>query len=198
MASLVETCPFWAVLRVVPRFCAGLSVLVPRKEGGARRPPSHALHTRQPPSPAGGTAGPWLTSCVLLQKMGMTEDDKRNCCLLEIQETEAKYYRTLEDIEKVGVAAGATQDPCPLGGPVAGQGLRAALTGRAQGPSQFCTPGPAYPEIALTYILCPLAPRKLWAPPRPVSWEARVPPPTPRLQLGPGTVLSLFLPLLAA
>lgn len=34
--------------------------------------------------------------------MGMTEDDKRNCCLLEIQETEAKYYKTLEDIEKVG------------------------------------------------------------------------------------------------
>lgn len=34
--------------------------------------------------------------------MGMTEDDKRSCCLLEIQETEAKYYRTLEDIEKVG------------------------------------------------------------------------------------------------
>ncbi|CAH6788780.1 Vav2 [Phodopus roborovskii] len=33
-------------------------------------------------------------------KMGMTEDDKRSCCLLEIQETEAKYYRTLEDIEK--------------------------------------------------------------------------------------------------
>lgn len=33
--------------------------------------------------------------------MGMTEDDKRSCCLLEIQETEAKYYRTLEDIEKV-------------------------------------------------------------------------------------------------
>ncbi|KAK1333997.1 hypothetical protein QTO34_004995 [Cnephaeus nilssonii] len=33
-------------------------------------------------------------------KMGMTEDDKRTCCLLEIQETEAKYYRTLEDIEK--------------------------------------------------------------------------------------------------
>ncbi|XP_074187651.1 guanine nucleotide exchange factor VAV2 [Rhinolophus sinicus] len=36
----------------------------------------------------------------LAEKMGMTEDDKRNCCLLEIQETEAKYYRTLEDIEK--------------------------------------------------------------------------------------------------
>uniref|UniRef100_A0A673VT95 Vav guanine nucleotide exchange factor 2 n=1 Tax=Suricata suricatta TaxID=37032 RepID=A0A673VT95_SURSU len=35
-----------------------------------------------------------------MQKMGMSEDDKRNCCLLEIQETEAKYYRTLEDIEK--------------------------------------------------------------------------------------------------
>lgn len=34
-------------------------------------------------------------------KMGLTEDDKRSCCLLEIQETEAKYYRTLEDIEKV-------------------------------------------------------------------------------------------------
>lgn len=33
-------------------------------------------------------------------KMGMTEDDKRNCCLLEIRETEAKYYRTLEDIQK--------------------------------------------------------------------------------------------------
>uniref|UniRef100_A0A9J7ZPZ3 Vav 2 guanine nucleotide exchange factor n=1 Tax=Cyprinus carpio carpio TaxID=630221 RepID=A0A9J7ZPZ3_CYPCA len=33
-------------------------------------------------------------------KMGMTEDDKRNCCLVEIQETEAKYYKTLEDIEK--------------------------------------------------------------------------------------------------
>ncbi|CAB1332821.1 unnamed protein product, partial [Coregonus sp. 'balchen'] len=32
--------------------------------------------------------------------MGMTEDDKRNCCLVEIQETEAKYYKTLEDIEK--------------------------------------------------------------------------------------------------
>ncbi|XP_069914880.1 guanine nucleotide exchange factor VAV2 isoform X3 [Oryctolagus cuniculus] len=35
-----------------------------------------------------------------MQKMGMSEDDKRNCCLLEIQETEAKYCRTLEDIEK--------------------------------------------------------------------------------------------------
>uniref|UniRef100_A0A672KNM6 Vav guanine nucleotide exchange factor 2 n=1 Tax=Sinocyclocheilus grahami TaxID=75366 RepID=A0A672KNM6_SINGR len=35
------------------------------------------------------------------RKMGMTEDDKRNCCLVEIQETEAKYYKTLEDIEKV-------------------------------------------------------------------------------------------------
>uniref|UniRef100_A0A665V7Q4 Vav 2 guanine nucleotide exchange factor n=1 Tax=Echeneis naucrates TaxID=173247 RepID=A0A665V7Q4_ECHNA len=34
------------------------------------------------------------------RKMGMTEDDKRNCCLVEIQETEAKYYKTLEDIEK--------------------------------------------------------------------------------------------------
>lgn len=33
----------------------------------------------------------------------MTEDDKRNCCLVEIQETEAKYYKTLEDIEKVSV-----------------------------------------------------------------------------------------------
>lgn len=41
--------------------------------------------------------------CLLFpsQKMGMTEDDKRNCCLVEIQETEAKYYKTLEDIEKV-------------------------------------------------------------------------------------------------
>ncbi|XP_013984066.1 guanine nucleotide exchange factor VAV2 isoform X2 [Salmo salar] len=35
-----------------------------------------------------------------MQKMGMTEDDKRHCCLVEIQETEAKYYKTLEDIEK--------------------------------------------------------------------------------------------------
>uniref|UniRef100_A0A3B3DT99 Vav 2 guanine nucleotide exchange factor n=1 Tax=Oryzias melastigma TaxID=30732 RepID=A0A3B3DT99_ORYME len=33
-------------------------------------------------------------------KMGMTEEDKRHCCLVEIQETEAKYYKTLEDIEK--------------------------------------------------------------------------------------------------
>ncbi|XP_033951380.1 guanine nucleotide exchange factor VAV2 isoform X9 [Pseudochaenichthys georgianus] len=33
-------------------------------------------------------------------KMGMTEEDKRNCCLVEIQETEAKYYKTLEDVEK--------------------------------------------------------------------------------------------------
>lgn len=31
----------------------------------------------------------------------MTEEDKRNCCMIEIQETEAKYYKTLEDIEKV-------------------------------------------------------------------------------------------------
>ncbi|KAM9324248.1 LOW QUALITY PROTEIN: guanine nucleotide exchange factor VAV2 [Gastrophryne carolinensis] len=31
-------------------------------------------------------------------KMGMTEDDKRNCCLLEIRDTEDKYYKTLEDI----------------------------------------------------------------------------------------------------
>ncbi|XP_072287216.1 guanine nucleotide exchange factor VAV2 isoform X4 [Pyxicephalus adspersus] len=31
-------------------------------------------------------------------KSGMTEDDKRNCCLLEIRDTEDKYYKTLEDI----------------------------------------------------------------------------------------------------
>ncbi|XP_069799625.1 guanine nucleotide exchange factor VAV2 [Dendropsophus ebraccatus] len=31
-------------------------------------------------------------------KMGMTEDDKRNCCLLEIRDTEDRYYRTLEEI----------------------------------------------------------------------------------------------------
>lgn len=54
--------------------------------------------------------------------MAMTEDDKRGCCLLEIQETEAKYYRTLEDIEKVGV--GQRRRPplrsalCPHCGPV--------------------------------------------------------------------------------
>lgn len=35
--------------------------------------------------------------------MGMSEDDKRNCCLVEIRETEAKYYKTLEDIEKVRI-----------------------------------------------------------------------------------------------
>ncbi|XP_023674462.2 guanine nucleotide exchange factor VAV2-like isoform X6 [Paramormyrops kingsleyae] len=35
-----------------------------------------------------------------MQKMGMSEEDKRNCCLVEIRETEAKYYKTLEDIEK--------------------------------------------------------------------------------------------------
>ncbi|KAM8934308.1 guanine nucleotide exchange factor VAV2 [Pelodytes ibericus] len=33
-----------------------------------------------------------------MQKMGMTEDDKRNCCLLEIRETEDRYWRTLDDI----------------------------------------------------------------------------------------------------
>uniref|UniRef100_A0A8C9KB01 Vav guanine nucleotide exchange factor 2 n=1 Tax=Panthera tigris altaica TaxID=74533 RepID=A0A8C9KB01_PANTA len=50
-------------------------------------------------------------------KMGMSEDDKRNCCLLEIQETEAKYYRTLEDIEKVGMGLGAVLGPpVPWGG----------------------------------------------------------------------------------
>lgn len=38
--------------------------------------------------------------------MGMSEDDKRNCCLVEIQETEAKYYKTLEDIDKVSVTTG--------------------------------------------------------------------------------------------
>ncbi|XP_077140941.1 guanine nucleotide exchange factor VAV2 isoform X4 [Ranitomeya variabilis] len=31
-------------------------------------------------------------------KMGMTEDDKRNCCLLEIRDTEERYCRTLEEI----------------------------------------------------------------------------------------------------
>uniref|UniRef100_A0A8C9ST23 Vav guanine nucleotide exchange factor 2 n=1 Tax=Scleropages formosus TaxID=113540 RepID=A0A8C9ST23_SCLFO len=36
----------------------------------------------------------------MVRKMGMTEEDKRNCCLVEIHETEAKYYKTLEDIEK--------------------------------------------------------------------------------------------------
>lgn len=38
--------------------------------------------------------------------MGMSEDDKRNCCLVEIHETEAKYYKTLEDIEKVSATVG--------------------------------------------------------------------------------------------
>lgn len=49
--------------------------------------------------------------------MGMTEDDKRSCCLLEIQETEAKYYRTLEDIEKVspGFAQGGGLSTCSSG-----------------------------------------------------------------------------------
>lgn len=36
----------------------------------------------------------------------MSEDDKRNCCLVEIHETEAKYYKTLEDIEKVSATGG--------------------------------------------------------------------------------------------
>ncbi|XP_063791985.1 guanine nucleotide exchange factor VAV2 isoform X5 [Pseudophryne corroboree] len=31
-------------------------------------------------------------------KMVMTEDDKRNCCLLEIRDTEDRYYKTLDDI----------------------------------------------------------------------------------------------------
>lgn len=50
---------------------------------------------------AGAPLGPSDPHFSFPQKMGMTEDDKRNCCLLEIQETEAKYYKTLEDIEKV-------------------------------------------------------------------------------------------------
>lgn len=58
--------------------------------------------------------------------MGMTEDDKRTCCLLEIQETEAKYCRTLEDIEKVRPLP---FHPTPQGSPsvsggAAGQGQR--------------------------------------------------------------------------
>uniref|UniRef100_A0A452VGE3 Vav guanine nucleotide exchange factor 2 n=1 Tax=Ursus maritimus TaxID=29073 RepID=A0A452VGE3_URSMA len=52
-------------------------------------------------------------------KMGMSEEDKRNCCLLEIQETEAKYYRTLEDIEKVGAG------PRPLRAPPVPWGVAA-------------------------------------------------------------------------
>ncbi|KAM3911371.1 guanine nucleotide exchange factor VAV2 isoform 4-T4 [Leptodactylus fuscus] len=32
-------------------------------------------------------------------KMGMTEDDKRHCCLVEIRDTEDRYYHTLEDIQ---------------------------------------------------------------------------------------------------
>uniref|UniRef100_A0A3Q3BCP4 Vav 2 guanine nucleotide exchange factor n=1 Tax=Kryptolebias marmoratus TaxID=37003 RepID=A0A3Q3BCP4_KRYMA len=43
-------------------------------------------------------------------KMGMTEDDKRNCCLVEIQQTEAKYYKTLEDIEKVSLSLTISSD----------------------------------------------------------------------------------------
>lgn len=62
--------------------------------------------------------------------MGMTEDDKRNCCLLEIQETEAKYYRTLEDIEKVGGARTSSWWPRgPLGRAVAGRGPSQVLGG---------------------------------------------------------------------
>ncbi|EPY87918.1 guanine nucleotide exchange factor VAV2 isoform 2, partial [Camelus ferus] len=52
------------------------------------------------PVEALGVAPQSLLLSLVLKKMGMTEDDKRNCCLLEIQETEAKYCRTLEDIEK--------------------------------------------------------------------------------------------------
>lgn len=67
----------------------------------------------------------------IFQKMGMTEDDKRNCCLLEIQETEAKYYRTLEDIEKVGGAPARSWWPP---GPPQGPGLRGVpLPGGASG-----------------------------------------------------------------
>lgn len=87
------------------------------QEGGRGTPSAIAPSTLGDPEPSRGHSGALADAYVLLQKMGMTEDDKRNCCLLEIQETEAKYYRTLEDIEKVGVAAGATPDPCPPGGP---------------------------------------------------------------------------------
>lgn len=57
----------------------------------------------------------------------MTEDDKRNCCLLEIQETEAKYYRTLEDIEKVGGAAAIPVATGPAAGPLGGTATRRGL-----------------------------------------------------------------------
>lgn len=119
--------------------------------------------------------------------MGMTEDDKRNCCLLEIQETEAKYYRTLEDIEKVGAAAGAPPQA----------GAQGSGDGRGAGPLRFA-PLPPPLRRSPPPVLGPRAPRRLWAPRRPVPWEVWVPPPTPRPQLGPETALSLFLPLLPA
>jgi hypothetical protein len=55
--------------------------------------------------------------------MGMTEDDKRSCCLLEIQETEAKYCRTLEDIEKVRLGLRLGKCQCPSVWGHAGPGL---------------------------------------------------------------------------
>uniref|UniRef100_A0A452QUB6 Vav guanine nucleotide exchange factor 2 n=1 Tax=Ursus americanus TaxID=9643 RepID=A0A452QUB6_URSAM len=59
-------------------------------------------------------------------KMGMSEEDKRNCCLLEIQETEAKYYRTLEDIEKVGAGPHPLRAPPVPWAPHTGFGLQLA------------------------------------------------------------------------
>ena len=128
--------------------------------------------------------------------MGMTEDDKRNCCLLEIQETEAKYYRTLEDIEKVGVAAGATQDPCLLGDAVTEQGLRAAVTEAGlRGPLGFAPS--TKKEVALTFplpsALCPHTGCGLHSGqfPRQPPPLALVPPLTLWPQLGPWTVPEL-------
>lgn len=65
----------------------------------------------------------------------MTEDDKRTCCLLEIQETEAKYYRTLEDIEKVGSCSPGAR-PSRAGPPPSGA---AGWWGEAQPGRAVCS-----------------------------------------------------------
>lgn len=113
----------------------------------------------------------------------MTEDDKRNCCLLEIQETEAKYYRTLEDIEKVGGARASSWWPRgPLGRAVAGRGPSQVLGG-----PRPCRQAPRQQRRLPSLPVCPLTPcprPEPWAPARPVSSSTSplslLPPPAPR------------------
>lgn len=97
-------------------------------------------------TPGDPVAMPGSCPVSFLQKMGMSEEDKRNCCLLEIQETEAKYYRTLEDIEKVGAG------PRPLRAPPVPWGVAATRHPLPPAPHTGC-------GLQLTSVLVDCHPR---------------------------------------